>query len=270
MTVFNKRYGIVKKYIPDGSKRRSCEPIDKVVFIVAHDTGNRGSTAMQNVNYYCRTCNNQDNEPNFDCASAHIFVDDKAIIECVPALTGPAEKAQHVRRIVDADNKLYGCDANKAAIGVEYCYGPDINADEAYKRYIWVMAYLCFVFDLNVECSICGHFLLDPLRRHDPVNALSYSQRTYDQLLRDIIHEYNICINPKQYNIIPEFGEKITTVRLNIRKGLPETTADIVTTVPPGTTLFHTGYVTDGLSVNGIAKWYVNKDGNFFWGGGVR
>lgn len=102
------------------------------------------------------------------------------------------------------------------------------------------------------------------------MNALSYSQRTYDQLLRDIIHEYSTCKNPKQYNLIPEFAEKTTTVRLNIRKGLPESTADIVTTVPPGTALFHAGYVAGGLSVNGIAKWYVNKDGNFFWSEGVR
>ncbi len=48
-----------------------------VRFIVAHDTGNPGSTAANNVSYYERSRNDQS-------ASAHIFVDDKEILECIP------------------------------------------------------------------------------------------------------------------------------------------------------------------------------------------
>jgi N-acetylmuramoyl-L-alanine amidase len=272
MNEFLNRYQIIPQYIPPFSMRRSCKPINNVVFIVAHDTGNFGSTALNNVNYYIRTCNGDNNDPNWKNASAHIFVDDISIIECVPALTNPPEKAWHVLYSVTADNFLYGCDANDAAIGVEYCFGTNINADEAYKRYIWVMAFICFKFKLNAETAICGHFFLDPQRRRDPINGLSYSRRTYEQLLRDVVHEYQICTQGKldKHVIIQEKGEKTTTVRLNIRKDAPDTKSDIVSTVPSGTTLTYQAYVNDGLAINGNAKWYMNYQGNFFWSGGVR
>jgi N-acetyl-anhydromuramyl-L-alanine amidase AmpD len=272
MTKFLERYKIIQKYIPAYSLRRSCKPIQKVVFVVAHDTGNKDTTALQNVNYYCRTCNNQDNDPNWRNASAHIFVDDTSIIECVPALTGPPEKAWHVLYDVKADNYLYGCDANDSAIGVEYCYGPSINADEAYKRYIWVIAFICSKFQLNIQSAICGHFILDPQRRCDPVSGLSFSRRTYEQMLKDIIYEYDICTGgqEKQFNVIQDTGDKLTTGRLNIRKSSPDTRADIVNTVPSGTVLTHEGYVSDGMAINGNSKWFINKEGNFFWSGGVR
>ena len=52
-----------------------------VKFVVAHDTGNPNSTAGQNVAYYEQSRNELS-------ASAHLFVDDREIIECIPALTG--------------------------------------------------------------------------------------------------------------------------------------------------------------------------------------
>jgi N-acetylmuramoyl-L-alanine amidase len=272
MTTFNEKYRIIPQYIPPFSLRRSCETIDKVVFIVAHDTGNENSTALENVSYYVRTCNGDPGDPNWHAASAHIFVDDKNIIECVPALTAAPEKAWHIQRIASADNQLYGCDSNDAAIGVEYCFGPKIDADEAYKRYIWVLAFICYRFKLDVKSAVCGHFILDPARRHDPVYGLSYSRRSYDQLLNETAQEYNLITvgAGTQYIIIPDAGEKVSTARLNIRKGLPDTKAKIVEVVPSGKKLVHTGYVIYGTSVNGNSKWYVNADGNFFWSGGVR
>jgi hypothetical protein len=53
-----------------------------VRFVVAHDNGNPGSTAAGNVKYY-------ENSRNEKSASAHLFVDDQEILECIPALTGP-------------------------------------------------------------------------------------------------------------------------------------------------------------------------------------
>jgi N-acetylmuramoyl-L-alanine amidase len=265
------KYPIIQQYIPAFSLRRSCQPIDKVVFVVAHDTGNEGSTALQNVSYYVRTCNGDSGDPKWQNASAHIFVDDKNIIECVPALTGSPEKAWHVQRSVNNDNLLYGCDANDAAIGVEYCFGQRINSDEAYKRYVWVIARLCFEFSLDAKKAICGHFILDPARRHDPVNGLSYSRRSYDQLLIDINQEVGLFNgNPvKQHKLIADAGEKTTSVRLNIRKGSPDTRADVVETVAAGKKLLHIGYVKDGMSINGNSKWFKNQEGNYFWAGGV-
>ena len=166
--------------------------ISKVRFLVAHDTGNPGSTAAENVAWYIRTRNEQS-------ASAHLFVDDKEIIECVPAMTSP-EKAWHVLYGVRKDNDLYGVNANDAAIGVEYCYGGRIDSDLAYEKYVWMLARLCQLYLLNPAKDIVGHYFLDPNRKTDPVTGLARSRRTYEQLIRDVVSEYasltGMAINP--------------------------------------------------------------------------
>lgn len=169
-----------------------------VKFAVAHDTGNAGSTADNNVSYFERTANDAN-------ASAHIFVDDKEIIECIPALTSDKpEKAWHVLYNTTKDNELYGYEANDAAIGVEYCYGANINAAESYKRYVWVLAYICYKFNLDPAKAVVGHFILDPARKTDPKSGLAASGRTYEQLLKDIVSEYNnsIIISNKLMKLI--------------------------------------------------------------------
>lgn len=185
---FQQKYNITQMFLPAYTKRRPGSKIKKVAFIVAHDTGNKNSTARQNVQYYI-------NSANEISASAHIFVDDKEILECIPTFQTHPEKAWHVNYDKPYDNELYGIDANDGAMGVEYCYGDKINADEAYKRYVWVLAYLCYYFNLNPKTSIVGHMILDPQRRIDPKNGLSYSGRTYEQLLQDVIFEYKRCLN---------------------------------------------------------------------------
>src|ERR1700741_1312413 len=141
---FKDKYTITPAYLTVKSKRRSGKLISPgVKFIVAHDTGNPKSTARNNRDYYERSRNEKS-------ASAHLFVDDKEILECIPALTSDKpEKAWHVLYEKPADNELFGYDANDAAIGVEYCYGGTINADEAYKRYVWVLAKICSVYGLD-------------------------------------------------------------------------------------------------------------------------
>lgn len=186
---FLKKYPIVADYIPINTKRRSGLAVSpSIKFIVAHDTGNSGSTARQNVNYYKASANEI-------FASAHLFVDDKEIIECVPALTALPEKAWHVRYDVSGDNQMYGYDANDAAVGVEYCFGPNINSAEAYQRYVWTLAYICYTFNLNPQTAIIGHFVLDPSRKTDPRSGLAASGRSYEQLLADVKNEYNNCQN---------------------------------------------------------------------------
>lgn len=269
---FTKKYPIIPLFLTPNSRRRPCIPIQGVHFIVAHDTGNPQSTARNNVNYYERTCNGDPAIPNWGPASAHIFVDDKEILECVPALTQQPEKAWHVRYNVTADNKLYGYDANDAAIGVEYCYGTNINADEAYKRYIWVLAYLCFTFKLDVRTAIVGHFMLDPQRKTDPVSGLAHSRRTYEQLLNDVIEEFDKCTGNYQNGYIHQnhAGKVVTTVKLNIRQGAADTKAPVFNTVSAGTVLDYAGWVENGLSINGNAKWYFDFHNNYFWSGGTR
>lgn len=197
---FKMKYEIITDYLPKPSYRRPGHLISKVGFIVAHDTGNKGSTARNNVTYF-------KNSANDIKASAHIFVDDKEIIECIPALKGTPEKAWHVLYDRPLDNQLYGDDANDIAIGVELCYGPKINADEAYKRYIWVMAYICYKFGLDPAKAIIGHHKLDPGRKTDPQNALSQMGRSYDQLLIDVVKEYKECIGGT--DMIPTWKQTI-------------------------------------------------------------
>lgn len=201
---FKERYQIKKQYLTNKTKRRCGQLISPAVkFIVAHDTGNPGSTAQNNVSYYERTSNE-------DFASAHLFIDDKEIIECIPALSSDKpEKAWHVRYDRPEDNKLFGFESNDVAISVEYCYGNNINADEAYRRYIWILASLCCKFKLNPAISIAGHFLLDPGRKTDPVSGLKASGRTYDQLLQDVVNEYNLCINSLNINLVNTLPMKL-------------------------------------------------------------
>jgi N-acetylmuramoyl-L-alanine amidase CwlA len=180
-------YQVTPRLLTKPSRRRSGQLIGAVRFLVAHDTGNPGSTAAGNVAYYQWSRDETS-------ASAHLFVDDRQIIECVPALTQAPEKACHVLQGAPADNQLFGADANDAAIGVVYCYGGSIDADEAYRRYVWVLALLCVRFGLDPAARLVGHFFLDPRRATDPVGGLATSRRTYELLLRDVRAEIMACM----------------------------------------------------------------------------
>lgn len=232
-------------------------------FLVAHDTGNPGSTARQNVRYYTNSCHEMS-------ASAHLFVDDREIIECIPALTATPEKAWHVLYGVAKDNELYGANANDAAIGVEYCYGGSIKALEAYNRYVWVLAKLCDSFGLDPATSIVGHFFLDPRRKTDPVTGLAHSRRTYEQLLRDVVQEYRACKGaPEEVEAAEEdAGTATVAVRLNVRER-PDTRSRIIQVLRPGEVIGYTAMVHHGEPVNNNSVWYRLSNGYYVWSGGV-
>ncbi len=261
---FRKKYPITAKFLTANSKRRSGAKTNEIKFIVAHDTGNPSSTAKNNVDYYERTRNDQ-------YAAAHFFVDDKEILECIPAVSEDTEKAAHVKRRRVEDNLLYGDDANDVAIGVEYCFGNNIDADEAYSKYVWLLAYLCYYFKLNPTISIVGHFILDYHDRTDPIFGLAHSGRDYGNLLKDVAQEYYECINKgtSDYNFVEEKAIKTVRTRLNIRKQMPSVKASISKTVNAGTELEVLGYATDGQSISGNSKWYKLSNGDYFWSGGV-
>lgn len=267
---FQVKYQITQSYLAKPSKRRRGYPMSPGVrFIVAHDTGNPGSTAAGNVKYYERTRDEIS-------ASAHIFVDDREIIECIPALeTGPAEKAWHVVYSTPADNQLFGFDANDAAIGIEYCYGGGIVADEAYRKYVWVMAYACHKHGLDPRRQVVGHFFLDPMRKTDPVTGLAHSRRGYEQLLKDVVIEHDICAGvvpeaPPDFGVTAKTGIGTATARLNIRKGAPSTRSPVHQVVPRGAPLAYAGSTDKGEAINGNSAWYADGNGNFFWSGAVQ
>lgn len=119
-------------------------------------------------------------------ASAHIFVDDRDIIECIPALSMAPEKAWHVR---------YDCGAlyNDHCIGVELCYGGHINLNEAYKRYVYVMAYISDKYGIDPLTKIWGHYELDPKRKTDPQAPLKMLKKDMETLQEDVHHELILC-----------------------------------------------------------------------------
>ena len=204
---FEMKYDIKRDYLKKGSKKRPGNNVS-IGFIVAHDTGNPGSTARGNVNYY--------KDVQYDSyASAHLFVDDKEIIECVPLLTGKAERAYHVIYDVTTDNRMYGDDANDIAGGVELCWGGKINNKEAYKRYVWVLAYICYKYNLNPAKAIVGHKILDPGRKVDPHNGLSKTGGSYYKLLKDVVAEYNACTSAK----VAKIDYKVTSDTYKVESG---------------------------------------------------
>jgi N-acetyl-anhydromuramyl-L-alanine amidase AmpD len=186
MTDFKMKYEIIPRYLAGPSMRRPTTPLAGVRFICGHDTGNSGSTAANNVAYYERSRND-------DYASAHIFVDDTEIIECIPFLTGPPEIAFHVVYNTPIDNALFGVDTNDYAGGVELCYGGDIDNEEAYLRYVWVMAYACWRYGLDPLTDISAHYILDPKRKIDPKSAFKLVNKTFDEFLADVKREYDEC-----------------------------------------------------------------------------
>lgn len=258
------KFQVIPDFLPALTKRRPGVSVSPSVrFIVAHDTGNPQATARANVRFYQRTSNEL-------FASAHIFVDDRDIIECIPALMAAPEKAWHVRANVPMDNQLFGVNANDAAIGVEYCFGSNIDADAAYARYVWVIALLCHRFEVNPHGGVVGHFFLDPDRRTDPMTGLAASRRTYDQLLLDIVTEFKICsgITPSPPAVLPNDGPGTIRLRVNanVRSGRPSRIAPVARIVAAGSSLNVVGLVT-GETVSGNDQWYSLPANEFLWSG---
>jgi len=167
---------IKQQYLPEKSKRRSSQKNLGIKFIVAHDTGNLNSTAKQNVEYFIKSANDTE-------ASAHAFVDDLGVIECIPQ----NEKAWHVRKQVPEDNSIYGVDSNDYALGIELCFFTDLERSKlAYKNYVEYIKTLCTKYNLDPSKDIVGHYKLDPSRRTDPKNAFSKIGKTWDSFLVDL------------------------------------------------------------------------------------
>lgn len=146
-----------------GQKLRKGKP----EFLVAHDTGNPNSTAQDNVNYYKNTYNIDINQT----ASAHIFVDDKHAIICVPT----NEKAWHVLYNAIQDNLWYGVDANDAAVGVEISYFTDkARSKKSLENGAKVLAYLAEYWKIDYKTRMPGHQDIQP-DKQDPGNALAAS-----------------------------------------------------------------------------------------------
>lgn len=137
--------------LPIGT-RRSGQPLTTGTpkFMVIHDTGNINTTAQDNINYY-------KNSYNIDwsmVASAHIFVDDKEAVVCIPV----TEKAWHVLYNTPIDNQWYNLDANDAAFGIEGCYFSDkARTQKSLDNTARVAAYLAKYWKIDYKTRMPGH-----------------------------------------------------------------------------------------------------------------
>ncbi len=173
---------IQQRFLPKGA-RRGGDPIDKIQYIVAHDTGNSGSTAAMNVDYYMKTYNDIQ-------ASAHFFVDDTVIINDIPV----SEKAWHVRYNAGIAPNVDPHLMNDCAISVELCYGASWGFGRnmaSYVNYVSLIASLCVKNGLDPFNSVLSHCQLDPSRRTDPLNAFGYIGKTWQTFLADIVNAMN-------------------------------------------------------------------------------
>jgi len=168
---------IKQQYLPVPSQRRSGEKLDKVQYIVAHDTGGVDGTAQSNVDWYIQTAN------GIKQASAHVFVDDTEAIWCVPE----DEKAWSVRYDAGIAPNVAPHFMNDCAIAVELCYFSDLSRSEtAYANYVQLIAELCSKHAIDPQTGIVAHKDLDPTRRTDPINAFSRIGKTWEQFLSDV------------------------------------------------------------------------------------
>ena len=155
-------------WLPIGT-RRSGQPLTtgKPKFAVAHDTGNKDTTAQDNINYY-------KNSYNIDwsiVASAHIFVDDKECVVCIPV----TEKAWHVLYGASTDNQMYGVDANDGAFGAEGCYFTDkTRSQKSLDNLARVTAYLCNYWNIDYKTELPGHQDIQ-VGKVDPGNLLEHA-----------------------------------------------------------------------------------------------
>jgi hypothetical protein len=193
------KYPIERRYI---TKRSNTRPGTRLktgspAFFVAHDTGNPGATADNHYNYF--------NNLTDRSASAHVFIDDTKILEIIPTGTGaePAEKAWHVLYNVTTDNDRFGYDANDAALGVELCYGGRITFSEAYKRFVWYLAYCCEKWGKNPSTHIASHKQLDPARKQDCEQALAVGGKTLKDLINDVAAELAAPVTPPDFVPLP-------------------------------------------------------------------
>jgi len=167
-------YPVVRQWIPKAkAKTDSALPprpgtlLDKVTAVVISDTGWPSLTAA-------------DAAKDLGQAYGHFLVDDKTIIECVPALTssvGMVEQARFVKtRAPNGTDDLH-----ETTIAVNLCFGGPIVGADAYARWVALIARLCDRFELNPAEHLKRASDLDPARR-DPQQALQAAGSDFDKL----------------------------------------------------------------------------------------
>lgn len=172
---------IIQKLLPIIPKgRRGGIKNTGIKYIVCHDTGNDGSTAANNVNYY-------HSQPGVSTiqTSAHYFLDDKEIIQIIP----DDEKAWHVGYGTGVAPNIAPTFMNDCSLGIELCYGSSwgtLRNLASYSNYTGLIAELCTKYKLDPATALIGHYKVDPARRTDPINAFKVIGKNWTQFVEDV------------------------------------------------------------------------------------
>ncbi|MNC30888.1 hypothetical protein D3C75_791900 [compost metagenome] len=87
------------------------------------------------------------------------------------------------------------------------CYGGKINTLDAYKRFVWYLAYCCDKWGLNPLTHIPSHKQLDPARKRDIDQALATISKTLKDLMYDIVSE----MKEEPVTIVPPAAVQLPT-----------------------------------------------------------
>lgn len=181
-------HSITRRWIPKARAKPEGAPtprpgtlLAEVKKIVIGDTGWRGLTAA-------------DAAKDLGQAYGHLIVDDKAIIECVPALTSSVGFVEQACFVQSKPGQEF--DAQECAIAINLCFGgrtapkgpagkDQINGRHMYDSCVALVSFLCDRFELDPAKDVKRAGDLD-ISRTDPDLALEAAGASFDQLLKDV------------------------------------------------------------------------------------
>ncbi len=122
--------------------------------------------------------------------------------------------------------------------------------------------------------DICSRHAIPADRQHIIGHREIYAKKTCPGTKVDLDKLVELArgglLAPGSYNFIEQSGATRARAALNLRRGVPTTHADVVSTVPAGTQLSYAGWTSNGQNVNGNAHWYRDGAGNYFWAGATE
>ena len=174
----------------------------EIKYIVVHYTGNKGDKAKSNTNYFKDVNRN---------ASAHYFVDDDSIWQCV--------EDRHVAWHCGAKTYRHPKCRNVNSIGVELCNGIPDFSDKTVNNGVWLIKELMQRYNVPIE-NVIRHY--DVTGKLCPASLVDESKwKEFKDLLRegvDMEELKNLKAEFKQYvehtnGIINTMGKEIKALQ---------------------------------------------------------
>jgi hypothetical protein len=172
-------YPVTRKWLPKAPPAAAGKPparpgrrVEQVSHIVIGDTGFRGLTI-------------EDALKNLGQLFGHFIIDDRTIVELVPALTSGVGIVEEATFVTSKPKQKF--DPQTTAIAVNLCFGGSVKANETYDRCAAVAAFACERFRLSPADALAPASALDDTR-DDPAQPLKAASRDFDQLKQDVLN----------------------------------------------------------------------------------